>query len=51
MGAWRFISRSLFVETGRSTRGIYRAESASPATGNSKVHAAEQRALVEAAFE
>jgi len=51
MGAWRFMSRSLFVETGRSTRGIYRAESASPATGNSKVHAAEQRALVEAAFE
>jgi 2-oxoglutarate dehydrogenase E1 component len=51
MGAWRFISRSMFVATGRSNRGIYRAESASPATGNSKVHAAEQRALVEAAFE
>jgi 2-oxoglutarate dehydrogenase complex dehydrogenase (E1) component-like enzyme len=33
-----------------SSRGIYRKESASPATGNSKVHAREQRGLVEAAF-
>ena len=50
MGAWRFMSRSLFVETGRSCRGVYRKESASPATGNPKTHAREQRELIEKAF-
>ena len=50
MGAWRFMSRYLFVEAGRSSRGIYRKESASPATGNPKTHAREQQDLVEKAF-
>ncbi|HHC07640.1 MAG TPA: multifunctional oxoglutarate decarboxylase/oxoglutarate dehydrogenase thiamine pyrophosphate-binding subunit/dihydrolipoyllysine-residue succinyltransferase subunit, partial [Actinobacteria bacterium] len=50
MGAWRFMSRALFAEVGRITRGIYRPESASPATGSSRVHAQEQRRLVERAF-
>ncbi|NNC75167.1 MAG: multifunctional oxoglutarate decarboxylase/oxoglutarate dehydrogenase thiamine pyrophosphate-binding subunit/dihydrolipoyllysine-residue succinyltransferase subunit, partial [Acidimicrobiia bacterium] len=51
MGAWRFISRYNFVETSRSTRGIYRRESASPATGNSKAHSREQSELIERAFD
>ncbi len=50
MGAWRFVSRSLFVEAGRSSRGIYRKESASPATGNPKTHARQQQDLIEQAF-
>ncbi len=50
MGAWRFISRHLFVEAGRSSRGIYRKESASPATGNPRTHAREQQLLMEKAF-
>ena len=50
MGAWRFMSRYLFVEAGRSSRGIYRKESASPATGNPKTHMREQAELVEKAF-
>jgi 2-oxoglutarate dehydrogenase complex dehydrogenase (E1) component-like enzyme len=50
MGAWRYMSRALFVEGGRSSRGIYRKESASPATGNPKTHAREQAALVAATF-
>ena len=50
MGAWRFMSRYLFVEAGRSSRGIYRKESASPATGNPKTHSREQAALVAATF-
>ncbi|GBE24304.1 2-oxoglutarate dehydrogenase E1 component [bacterium BMS3Bbin02] len=50
MGAWRFMSRSLYVETGLNARGIYRRESSSPATGHSKVHAAEQKKLVSRAF-
>ncbi len=51
MGAWRFMSRYLFVEAGRSSRGIYRKESASPATGNPKAHLREQQGLVAKAFE
>ncbi len=50
MGAWRFMSRVLFVEAARSSRGIYRPESASPATGNPRTHVREQRELVERAF-
>ena len=50
MGAWRFMSRTLHVEAGRRCRGIYRKESASPATGNPKTHVREQHALVETAF-
>ncbi len=51
MGAWRFMSRYLFVAAGRSSRGIYRKESASPATGNPKTHVREQRRIVELAYE
>ncbi len=50
MGAWRFMSRYLFVEAGSSSRGIYRKESASPATGNPKTHVKEQNRLLEKAF-
>ncbi|MDJ0960685.1 MAG: multifunctional oxoglutarate decarboxylase/oxoglutarate dehydrogenase thiamine pyrophosphate-binding subunit/dihydrolipoyllysine-residue succinyltransferase subunit [Acidimicrobiia bacterium] len=50
MGSWRYMSRALFVEGGRSSRGIYRKESASPATGNPKTHTREQAALVAATF-
>jgi 2-oxoglutarate dehydrogenase E1 component len=50
MGAWRFMTRNLFVEAGRSSRGIYRRESASPATGNPQTHAREQQLLIETAF-
>jgi len=50
MGAWRFMSRYLFVEAGRSSRGIYRKESSSPATGNPRTHAREQQLLMEKAF-
>ena len=51
MGAWRYISRTLFVEGGgRQARGLYRRASASPATGNPATHAREQREIVEKAF-
>jgi multifunctional 2-oxoglutarate metabolism enzyme len=50
MGAWRFMSRYLYVEAGLRARGIYRKESSSPATGHSKVHAAEQKKLIDRAF-
>jgi 2-oxoglutarate dehydrogenase E1 component len=50
MGAWRYMSRNLFSEAGRSSRGIYRRESASPATGNPQTHAGEQQLLIEMAF-
>ncbi|MFC2177463.1 thiamine pyrophosphate-dependent enzyme, partial [Actinomycetota bacterium] len=50
MGAWRFMTRNLFIEAGRSSRGIYRKESASPATGNPQTHAREQQMLIETAF-
>jgi 2-oxoglutarate dehydrogenase E1 component len=51
MGAWRFMSRTLFVEAGRSSRGIYRAESASPATGSPQTHVRQQAELIERAFD
>jgi 2-oxoglutarate dehydrogenase complex dehydrogenase (E1) component-like enzyme len=50
MGAWRYMSRALFTEAGYPSRGIYRTESASPATGSARVHAREQRTIVEEAF-
>jgi len=51
MGAWRYMSRSLFVEGGgRQSRGLYRRASASPATGNPNTHAREQREIIEKAF-
>ncbi len=51
MGAWRFMSRYLFVEAGISSHGIYRKESASPATGNHKAHVRQQQQLVAEAFQ
>ncbi len=48
MGAWSFILRE-FPEIGISDK-IARKKSASPATGYSKVHAKEQNALVDKAF-
>jgi len=50
MGAWRFVSRALFTEVGRITRGIYRPESASPATGSARIHARQQQEIVARAF-
>jgi 2-oxoglutarate dehydrogenase E1 component len=50
MGGWRYASRTLFVEAGLAARGIYRTESASPATGSARAHAAQQRRIVEEAF-
>jgi 2-oxoglutarate dehydrogenase E1 component len=50
MGAWRFMSRNLHVEAGRSCRGIYRRESPSPATGNPQTHVRQQQAILDAAF-
>jgi 2-oxoglutarate dehydrogenase E1 component len=51
MGAWRFMSRNLFVNAALPSRGIYRKESASPATGSAATHAKEQQALIELAFQ
>ncbi|MCP3975265.1 MAG: multifunctional oxoglutarate decarboxylase/oxoglutarate dehydrogenase thiamine pyrophosphate-binding subunit/dihydrolipoyllysine-residue succinyltransferase subunit [bacterium] len=50
MGAWRFMSRYLFVDAGITSRGIYRKESASPATGNPRAHARQQQMLIEKTF-
>ncbi len=53
MGAWPYL-RLNFAERliGRfPLRGVYRPESASPATGSARVHKAEQAALLELAFE
>jgi len=52
MGAWNFVDRRiekvLLTNGGRVTRPAYagRVEAASPATGQARVHAAEQVALV-----
>ena len=50
-GAWPFISLELvkYLE-GRTVRVVSRPSSASPATGSSKVSAAQQTALIEAAL-
>ena len=50
-GAWPFISLELvkYLE-GRTVRVVSRPASASPATGSSKVSAAQQTALIEAAL-
>ncbi len=52
-GAWTHIAMSLpeHLPEGRSLRRISRKSSASPAAGSSKVHEAEQAALVQAALE
>lgn len=49
-GAWTFMKLRLPQALGREVRRISRAASASPAAGSAKVHAAEQAAIVEAAF-
>ncbi len=52
MGAWRYM-RARFAEklVGRlPLRGVYRAESASPATGSAAVHKLEQAQLIQKAF-
>ncbi len=49
-GAWTYIKVRLPRSLGRDVRRISRAASASPAAGSSKVHAAEQQAIVEQAF-
>ena len=50
-GAWPFISLELvkYLE-GRTVRVVSRPASASPATGSSKVSAAQQTALIDAAL-
>ena len=50
-GAWPFISLELvkYLE-GRTVRVVSRPASASPATGSSKVSAAQQTALIETAL-
>ena len=45
MGAWEFVSRTAGI-----TEGVTRLASASPATGNSKIHTAEQQDLVKRAL-
>ncbi|MDQ1713725.1 MAG: multifunctional 2-oxoglutarate metabolism enzyme, partial [Frankiaceae bacterium] len=52
-GAWPFMALNLpeHLGEGRALRRVSRKASASPATGSSKVHDAEQQALVTAAFE
>ncbi len=51
-GAWPFIAMNLpALLDGRPLRQLTRTASASPAAGMSKVHLAEQAALIEAAFQ
>ncbi len=49
-GGWPFMALNLPDQIGRPVRHVARKASASPATGSSKKHAAEQQALVEKAF-
>jgi 2-oxoglutarate decarboxylase len=49
-GAWTYIKVRLPRSLGRDVRRVSRPASASPAAGSSKVHAAEQQAIVEQAF-
>ena len=49
-GPWTFMSTHLPQIVGRTVRVVSRPESASPAAGSAKKHAAEQKALIEAAF-
>ena len=52
MGAWPFLRLHGCEElTGRPLHGVYRAESASPATGSLGSHKLEQEELLAAAFE
>lgn len=49
-GAWPFVALTVAPRLGRSIRPVTRPASASPATGSSRKHAAEQAELVERAF-
>ena len=49
-GAWTFVTLALGSNLGRPLRVVSRPRSASPATGSSRTHLAEQAALVEEAF-
>ena len=50
MGAWQFI-RDRFIKMGRDIRGVSRKESASPATGNEKLHHKEQEEIINRVWE
>ncbi|WP_243758380.1 multifunctional oxoglutarate decarboxylase/oxoglutarate dehydrogenase thiamine pyrophosphate-binding subunit/dihydrolipoyllysine-residue succinyltransferase subunit [Actinotalea soli] len=49
-GGWTFVAQHLPEALGRELRRVSRAASASPAAGSSKIHAAEQKSIVEEAF-
>ncbi|MGP5054469.1 multifunctional oxoglutarate decarboxylase/oxoglutarate dehydrogenase thiamine pyrophosphate-binding subunit/dihydrolipoyllysine-residue succinyltransferase subunit [Brachybacterium paraconglomeratum] len=50
-GAWSFMAMNFPVEVGRTLRVVARPASASPATGSTAVHKAEQEDLLTRAFE
>ena len=50
-GAWTFMAMNFAVEVGRTLRVVARPASASPATGSTAVHKAEQEDLLTRAFE
>jgi 2-oxoglutarate dehydrogenase E1 component len=49
-GAWSFMAMNFAVEVGRTLRVVARAASASPATGSTSTHKAEQEYLMNRAF-
>jgi 2-oxoglutarate dehydrogenase E1 component len=53
MGAWGYLLRRIGRQLGRGMElnGLFRAASASPATGSASMHRLEQRELVEEAFD
>ncbi len=50
MGAWPSVGLKLPAQLGRPIARVSRQASSAPAVGSAKLHAAEQRALIEAAF-
>ncbi len=50
MGAWPWLALKLSAHLGRPVVRVSRAPSSAPAVGSAKLHAAEQRAVTEAAF-
>lgn len=50
MGAWRHVFAHFLQQLDIRPRGIFRRESASPASGSAKVHQWEQASLMKAAF-
>ncbi|MCI0747320.1 MAG: 2-oxoglutarate dehydrogenase E1 component [Verrucomicrobia subdivision 3 bacterium] len=51
MGAWRYVLARVVGELGRAVNGVFRPESASPATGSTATHKIEQAELIAAAFQ